>query len=140
VVEEPEEDLLAGLGEPTAVEEDEELDLLDGITEESGDAWTPHLDEDIPDGIQGRVVSRTVIESDAKYGGGLIPLIEIQETDGHIWSIRGYHSVLRGQIEKANPQVGDVIAVKYLGEKENRKGDQSYFSYGIACPNCNARR
>lgn len=134
--------MLAGLGEPSAAaaEEDEELDLLDGLTADSGDAWTPHLDEDVPDGIQGRVVSRTVIESDQKYGGGTIPLLEIEESNGHIWSVRGYHSVLRGQIEKNDPQIGDTVAIKYLGEVDNKKGDQTYFSYKMVCPKCNARR
>jgi hypothetical protein len=136
---EPEEDLLAGLGEPAAVEDDEEFDLLDGISEDLGDPWTPHLDEDIPEGIQGKVISRTVIYADQDYGGGAIPLLEIEETSGHVWSVRGYHTVLRNQIEKNDPLVGDTVAIKYLGVKEN-KGGKDYQNYGMLCPKCNARK
>lgn len=133
--------MLAGLGDPVIEElDDESLDLLDGITEDQGDAWMPKDDEDHPEGIQGKVITVTTVETDAKYGGGSVPLLEIEEADGHIWSVRGYHTVLRNQIEKNDPQVGDMIGIKYLGEKQNRSGDNSYSNYGIVCPKCSKRK
>lgn len=142
VVVDDEEDLLSGLGDAPAAtqDEDEELDLLDAITEDQGDAWMPADDDEQPKGIQGKVISVSSVETDQKYGGGSVPLIEIQEKDGHVWSVRGYHLVLRNQLEKADPQVGDTIAIKYLGEKENKKKDNSYQNYGVACPRCDARK
>lgn len=122
------------------VDEDEELDLLDGITEDQGTAWTPKDDEDQPEGIQGKVITVTTVETDAKYGGGTVPMLEIEEAGGQIWSVRGYHTVLRNQIEKNKPQVGDMVGIKYLGEKENRSGDNTYSNYGMQCPKCNARK
>jgi hypothetical protein len=132
--------LLADLGTEDAVDDDEEIDLLDGITEDSGDAWMPADDEDSPEGIQGHVLSLTYIETDQKYGGGEVPMLEIQEKDGHVWSVRAYHTVLRNQIEKNAPEVGDLVALKYLGEKENKKGDNSYQNYGMSCPPCVKRK
>lgn len=139
-VEEEEPDLLADIGGGAVAVDDEELDLLDEITEDQGDAWMPADDDEMPEGIQGKVINVSTVETDQKYGGGSVPLLEIQEKDGHIWSVRGYHTVLRNQIEKNNPQVGDTIAIKYLGTKENKKGDNSYENYGIKCPRCDARK
>jgi len=133
--------LLAGIGgAEVEVDDDEEIDLLDGITEDSGDAWMPADDEDIPAGIQGHVLSLTYIETDQKYGGGEVPMLEIEESDGHVWSVRAYHTVLRNQIEKHDPEVGDLVAVKYLGEKDNKKGDNTYQNYGMLCPSCVKRK
>lgn len=139
VVEEEEPDLLADLNDEPD-EDNEEIDLLDGINEDNGDAWTPHQDDDIPEGIQGRVLNVTYIETDQKYGGGEVPMLEIEEKDGHVWSVRAYHSVLRNHIEKHAPEVGDLVAIKYLGEKENKKGDNSYQNYGMSCPDCVKRK
>jgi len=140
-VEVEEDDLLAGLGgdEPAAADEldDEALDLLDGLTEDQGVAWIPADDEDQPRGIQGTVITRDEIATDFKSPdnpSGMVPFLEIQEkgADGQIWSVRGYHTVLRNQINKHDPQKGDFVAIKYLGVKENRKGSSSYENYVMA--------
>lgn len=100
----------------------------------------PADDDEIPDGIQGHILSVSTVATDQKYGGGDVPYLEIEEKDGHIWSVRGYHTVLRNQIEKHDPQVGDLVALKYLGEKDNKKGDNTYQNYGMACPPCVKRK
>lgn len=123
-VEEP--DLLAGLDEPAAPDEDD-LDLLAGITEDNGTAWMPWDDEDQPVGIQGRVTY--VGEVDSDYGDGKVPLLEIEDKAGDLWSIRGYSTALRSQISKIDPQVGDLFAVKYLGEKAGRKSGKDYHNF-----------
>lgn len=143
VVEE-EEDLLAGLegdaAATTQTDDDEELDLLDDISEDAGVAWVPATDGDQPDGIQGRVVNRTVIYADDAYGGGEVPLLEIEEKGGEVWSVRGYHTVLRNQIEKNDPEVGDLVAIKYFGPKTPRSGGKDYENYGMKCPACDKRK
>jgi len=141
---EDEEDLLAGLeGDAVATTEtddDEELDLLDDISEDAGVAWVPATDGDQPDGIQGRVVNRTVIYADDAYGGGEVPLLEVEQKDGVVWSVRGYHTVLRNQIEKNDPEVGDLVAIKYFGPKTPRSGGKDYENYGMKCPACDKRK
>jgi hypothetical protein len=132
---EDEPDLLADMGgEEMTEDNDESFDLLDSLHEDSGTAWMPADDDDQPKGIQGRVTYVTTIEADAKYGGGDIPLIQVQDkSDPELeWSVRGYHTVLRNQIEKVDPQVGDFVAIRYFGEKENRKGDNTYHDYKVA--------
>lgn len=128
---EEEPDLLSGLNEPEPefVDEDE-LDLLDGISEDNGTAWMPWEETDQPSGIQGRVKFRSTIGDD--YGHDDIPLLEIEDKNGDLWSIRGYSTALKSQIERVDPQVGDLFAVKYLGEKAGRKSGKDYHNVKAA--------
>ena len=127
-------DLLAGMEDAEPAEEDEgELDLLEGISEDNGVAWKPADDDDLPKGIQGRVTYVGSVEND--YGDDPIPLIEIRSADGTEWSVRGYHTALRSQIEKIDPEVGDLVAFKYLGMKPGKRIDKKtkepieYYNY-----------
>lgn len=146
VEEEEEEDLLSGLenADTSAADDDddddEEMDLLDDITEDNGDPWMPATEDEHPDGIQGRIVNVSTIYSDEAYGGGEVPLLEIEEADGHVWSVRGYHTVLKNQIERNAPQVGDRVALKYFGPKTPKKGGKDYENYGMKCPSCDKRK
>jgi hypothetical protein len=122
---EEEPDLLAGLGTPDEPDEDD-LDLLAGISEENGTAWMPWDDDDQPVGIQGKVTHVSTVRTDPKYGEAEdVPYLEIQDSKDAdtIWSIRGYGFVVRNQIERTDPQVGDTFAIKYLGETDSRNGN-----------------
>jgi hypothetical protein len=129
-----EPDLLSGLkddGPAVSAPDDEEVyDLLDGLSEDEGTPWIPDDDEDpSPEGIQGRV--KFVGEVSSDYGPETCPLIELEAADGTIWSIRGYSTVLRNQITKADPKVGDFMAVRYFGMKVG-KGGREYKNYKVA--------
>lgn len=100
-------------------------DLLDGLTEDNAVAWKPADDDfDGPDAIQGKVTERYEVEND--YGDDMIPVIVVDtgETDSEgkpvEWSVRGYHSILKGEIEKKNPQPGDRVGIKYFGKRESK--------------------
>src|SRR5690348_7992678 len=100
-----EPDLLADMNDdkPTARDDDSEavIDLLDGLSEDAGTRWIPDdEDEPSPAGIQGRVTHVGTVHSD--YGPEEAPLIELEAADGTVWSIRGYATVLRNQIAKAD--------------------------------------
>lgn len=43
----------------------------------------------------------------------------------------GYQAVLRRELDEKNPQVGQVLAVKYLGRKSTQDGKRSYANYGV---------
>lgn len=133
-----EPDLLASLNEDADSTsddgEDDDLDLLSQIGEEAGTPWCPWSAgyEDQPQGIQGKVQHRGTVTQDEKYGGGDVNYLEILDRDGEtLWSVRGYATVLDGQIEKKDPQVGDTIAIAYRGLKANRKGDNDYHDFGV---------
>jgi hypothetical protein len=136
VVEEP--DLLADMADESSsgTEDDSDYDLLSDLQEENGTAWMPWDEEDQPDGVQGRVVYIGSIEADAKYGGGDKPYVELQDrTDPDlVWGIRGYATVLNNQLTREIDKglaVGDTMAVKYFGEKDNRKGDNVYKNFRV---------
>lgn len=124
---------MAGLEDdaPAAKVEDPEevVDLLDGLSEDNGTPWVPADEDDpSPDGIQGRVTFRGVIPSD--YGPEECPIVELEASDGTVWSVRGYSTALRNQIEKADPQIGDLMACKYFGLKQSRAG-KDYHNYKV---------
>ncbi len=128
-----EPDLLADLQDDTPAApsalDDESFDLLDGLTEDNGTPWIPDDDDDpSPAGIQGTVTFVGTVPSD--YGPEECPIVEIEAADGTSWSIRGYSTALRNQINKADPQVGDLLAAKYFGVKES-KGGREYKNYKV---------
>jgi len=132
VKEEAPPNLLAGLDEPDAPDEDE-LSLLDGISEDSGVSWQPQNDDEQVQGIQGTILYVSSISSD--YGEEDLPYLEVQDVNDAevIWSIRGYATVLRNQIKKTNPQVGDFWACKYLGQVPSKKaGGKPYYNFKAA--------
>lgn len=134
-----EPDLLAEMdSETTAIDDDEDFDLLDDMTEDNGTPWNPANNDDCPRGIQGRVLFVSEVEKDQEFGGGFAPLLEIQDRSDEklIWTVRGYHTVLHNQIEKASPEVGDTIALKYFGfkvtkEAVGRKKEEGYHNYKV---------
>jgi hypothetical protein len=129
-----EPDLLSDLKDdgpaPSPVDDDEVLDLLDGLSEDEGTPWIPDDEDDpSPEGIQGRVKFVGEVASD--YGPEMCPIIELEAADGVVWSIRGYSTVLRNQITKADPKVGDIMAVRYFGVKTG-KNSREYKNYKVA--------
>lgn len=126
-------DLLSDLRDedsPTTQPADlQEFDLLSGLSEDEGTAWIPNDDEDpSPAGIEGRVLYRYAIASD--YGPEEIPVVTLKDKTGTVWSIRGYATALRNQINKADPQPGDWMAALFRGAKKSGKG-REYLDYGV---------
>lgn len=81
------------------------------------------------EGVEGVVIALDITGSE--YTDEPIPVITVKQDDGVIRGIRGYHSVLRGNLKDADPQVGDRLAIVYEGKKQNRKGTGSYHSYKV---------
>lgn len=140
VVEDDEPDLLAGMEENDTVldEDDEAYDLLSDLSEDDGEPWYPWDEdgEDQPHGIQGTVTLIGEVEREQRFGGGSAPLIQLDDGEnGVVWSVRGYSMVLANQINRELERglaVGDRMAIKYFGEKENRRGDNSYRNFAVA--------
>ena len=103
------------------------MSLLDEIDENTD--VVPFRPEDAGEGVEGRVISIDVTSSE--YTTDDIPVINIETPDGVVRQIRGYHSVLRNEIERAAPKVGDTLAVKYNGKKPTKDGKKSFHSYGV---------
>ena len=107
---------------------DSSTDLLGQIDEADGsEAWTP----DTPEGIQGRVVSRSTTKSD--HHDRPVPVVTIETSEGKTVRITGFRSVLEREITEKDPQPGDFFAVKYFGRqlkknaKEGSKNNNDYY-------------
>ncbi len=114
------------------------LDELENTPEESGEyteseQWRPEPGE----GIEGVVIERFEFPSkykDERTGTKpTIPGMVLQvEGDDTPWSVVGLHGVLRGEIEKADPQPGDRVAVIYTGKRPTKDGESEYYHYRMA--------
>lgn len=131
-------DLLADMTDNSSASaaDDESFDLLSDMTEDGGTPWYPWDDDSQPDGIQGTVKYVGTVEREAKFGGGEAPYIEVQDKadPDTVWAVRGYATVLANQLNRAldsGLKVGDMIAIKYFGEKQNRKGDNTYKNFKV---------
>jgi hypothetical protein len=110
-----EEDLLNEVSDDEA---DLEGDLLDEIEDDDAEGWVP---EEPGEGIQGVVIKRGTTRSDYD-DDKVVPTVTIKAKDGTKWRIIGYGSVLAREILDQDPQPGDLLAVKYFGEKLVKKG------------------
>lgn len=123
-------DLLDEMDGGAAGEFDDDLDLLDEVQEDDAEGWVP----DKPgEGIQGVVVK--VGETRSDFSDELCPTVTIETKDGDKYRIIGYGTVLRREIQDADPKPGDLFACKYFGEKPIKKGKwagKNYKHFGIA--------
>lgn len=131
-------DLLSDIQEnnPVQPDDDDDFDLLSDMSESDAEAWIPQSDDEQPKGIQGKVIHIGTVTQDAKYGGNDVPYWEVQDKNDPelIWGVRGYSTVLRGQMEKeqdAGLRNGDIVALAYQGLKNNRKGDNEYHNFVV---------
>jgi hypothetical protein len=112
----------------------EELNNAPEATQEytESEQWRPEPGEGI-EGVITEVYSFTGKFVDAKTGDfPTIPgwVLKV-EGDDTLWSVAGLHGVLRGEMEKAEAQIGDRVAVLYSGKRES-KGGTEYNHYRVA--------
>lgn len=115
------DDLLEEIGD----ENSESVDLLDEISDD--DSLPPRWDEDEEPGIQGVVVERTTMTS--KFSDEENPVVVLKKPDGEKRTIYGSRKRSRAEIEQKDPQVGDTFAMKFLGSKTTKDGENEYFQY-----------
>lgn len=113
--------------------------LLEGLEEDlDKGSGKPFLFENVGDKLIGYVRYRDEIRSDypnQKTGEyGMVMLLDIETAEGELYSVRGYGSALSSQLEKANPRVGDALAIKFIGmEQPKTAGYQAYKNYSVRC-------
>jgi hypothetical protein len=107
---------------------DEMDDLLNEVEEDDSEAWVP---TERGEGIQGVCIGRGEVRSDfaAKGEDPMVPTFTVQTKDGTKLRVIGYSKVLKDKIHEHDPQKGDLVAVKYFGEKPIKKGPYAGKSY-----------
>jgi hypothetical protein len=93
-------------------------EAADAVTREA-ENWMPHREGDQPATIVGLYV-RSEEAPDQGYGTSEIKTV--RERDGREWSVRLYGKVLASEWAAADPQIGEVVAIRYLGELSTKDG------------------
>jgi hypothetical protein len=109
-------------------------DLLGEIDEDDSEGWVP---ENPGEGIQGEVIKVGETRSDFARDGEdpMVPTVTIKTKTGEKYRIIGYGAVLKREMQDADPQVGDLFAIKYFGDKTVKKGKwagKPYKHFGVA--------
>lgn len=86
--------------------------------------WRP---EQKGDKAAGRVVDITV----GQGGYDPYPIVTVENDAGEQTAIHAFHTVLRGELAKRRPQVGDEISVTYLGKRDVKGGRGDYHAYRV---------
>ncbi len=131
------EDLLND-GGPAAVSDDDFADvddLLNSVQEDDAEGWVPTEKGEYVAGVVTKVG-----ETRSDFAGDnedpMCPTVTVQTKDGDKYRVIGFGSVLKRELQDADPKVGDLIAVKYWGEKPIKKGKfagkmYKHFSVGV---------
>jgi hypothetical protein len=98
------------------------LDML-----ENEESWRP---EQVPDTLAGPILALETRHTEPRPGKVVPCPVVIVEADGKARSFWGFHTVARSQLAALKPQVGDYIAIRYLGTVNGGSG-QSYVNYKI---------
>lgn len=122
--------------DPVAASEDDFAgvdDLLDTVEEDDSEGWVP---KEKGEGIAGIVVKVGETRSDFANDNEdpMCPTVTVQTKDGTKWRVIGYGSVLKRELKDADPKVGDMMAVKYFGEKPIKSGKfqgRPYKHFGV---------
>jgi hypothetical protein len=109
-------------------------DLLGEIDEDDSEGWVP---EKVGEGVQGEVIKVGETRSDFARDGEdpMVPTVTIKTKTGEKYRIIGYGAVLKREMQDADPQVGDLFAIKYFGDKLVKKGKwagKPYKHFGVA--------
>lgn len=124
-------------GKDTAPSEDDFAgvdDLLNTVEEDDSEGWVP---SEKGEGIVGIVVKVGETRSDFANDNEnpMVPTVTLQTRAGDKFRVIGYGAVLKRELQDANPQVGDRLAVKFFGEKPIKKGrfaGKPYKHFGVA--------
>jgi len=124
-------------GAPTAGPSEDDFadvdDLLNEVEEDDSEGWVP---TEKGEGIAGVVVKVGETRSDFANDGEdpMVPTVTIQTKSGDKFRVIGYGAVLKRELKDADPRVGDMIGVKYFGEKPIKKGrfaGKPYKHFGV---------
>ena len=81
--------------------------------------------------VVGTLMDITDVESKFHENRDTVPMLVLQSASGALWGVRCYHSVLLDEverrIEKGRLNIGDLVAVKYLGKGVDANRDLNQY-------------
>jgi len=90
-------------------------------------AWRP--DQEDPSVLIGTVVD--IQQGTSEYEP--YPLLVVEQDDGTEKAVHGFHTVLKNELIRQRPQIGERIGIKYLGEQATKPGSKfkSFIGYRV---------
>lgn len=94
--------------------------------------WEPIEGEDLIGIVAG-------VERMSSRDGDPYPAVHVLQEDGNEVIVRGSRTALRTAFERLNPQMGDGIAIRYLGAKVSKRGNK-FHDYEVRVLNAQATK
>lgn len=104
-------------------------DVYERLRQRAAEATPPSWVPEVPgEELFGMLVD--VNESaPTKYGSA--PVATIRKPDGELASLWLLHAVLRRELERARPMIGEYLLVRFQGKVQPEGGGNSYASYSV---------
>jgi len=115
------EQILEGKADTGAKTSNDSLEAR--LDRDFADAWRP----DPGDKIVGHVVELRAHEN--QYG--TYPIVTLVTDDDEEVAVHAFHTTLRNGLKRARVEIGDHIAIKYLGKRTPQSGRQQYADYRV---------
>jgi hypothetical protein len=94
------------------------------VDREYAEAWKP----DPGDKLIGSVVE--ISQRDGTFGA--YPILTVRQDDGTELALHAFHTVVANELARARPEIGERIAIKYIGMKPGSDGRAGYHAYKVA--------
>jgi len=103
------------------------MTLEDRLEADLAPAWRPDKDDSAV--LVGEIVD--IDEGTSDYDP--YPLLTIRQDDGTELAVHAFHTVLKNELIRQRPKIGERIGIKYLGEQPTKPGSKfkSFIGYKV---------
>lgn len=103
------------------------MSLEDRLEQGNAPAWRP--DQEDADLLVGKVIDIDRVDGDYDP----YPVLTVEKEDGTQVAVHGMHTVLKNELLRLKPNIGERIGIKFLGEQEAKPGSRfkSYIGYRV---------
>jgi hypothetical protein len=109
--------------------EDEEIDRLRQAMEDDDGSPPEMWDPEPGESLIAELLRYE--ERSTKVGPCRVAVVREADGEGQLWSVWLSRSVLKNEFEKQSPRPGDMLGLKFFGEKTTRNGQSTYFLYAL---------
>lgn len=79
------------------------------------------------DRVAGKVIDITATDG----GYGVYPIVTLETEGGGEVAVHAFHTVLRRELARRRPKIGDKLEITYLGKRDAKSGTQGYDAYRV---------
>ena len=101
------------------------MGIIDDLDRNFAPAWRP----DAGDTLIGKVVG--ISARDGGFGEYPIVVVRPGQTAETELAFHAIHTVAQNELASKKPQIGEMIAIKYVGKRESASGKAKYHGYKV---------